>query len=92
MFLRLSEFYNRRNYEMSPQVVQVCNDAMKLSPYERIELIENLFFSLDASDERRRIDQLWAEEAEDRLSAYEAGEIETISAAEVFEKIKQARQ
>lgn len=77
---------------MSPQVMQVCNDAMDLSPYERIELIENLFFSLEAPDERSRIDELWAEEAEDRLSAYEAGEIETIPASQVFEKIKQARQ
>ena len=77
---------------MSPQVMQVCNDAMSLSPYERIELIENLFFSLDAPDERNRIDKLWAEEAEDRLSAYEAGEIDTISASQVFAKVKQARQ
>ena len=72
---------------MSPQVMQVCNDAMRLSPYERIELIENLFFSLDASDERNRIDKLWAEEAEDRLSAYEAGEMETISASKVFDMV-----
>ena len=77
---------------MSPQVMQVCNDAMDLSPYERIELIENLFFSLEAPDERSRIDKLWAEEAEDRLSAYEAGEIETVSASEVFEKINLARR
>ena len=77
---------------MSPQVMQVSNDAMKLSPYERIELIENLFFSLETPDERNRIDKLWAEEAEDRLSAYEAGEIETISASKVFEKIDLARQ
>ena len=77
---------------MSPQVAQVCNEAMELSPYERIELIENLFFSLEAPDERSRIDKLWAEEAEDRLSAYESGEIETIPASKVFDKVKQARQ
>jgi len=72
---------------MSPQVMQISNDAMKSSPYERIELIENLFFSLEAPGERKRIDKLWAEEAEDRLSAYESGEIETISASKVFEKV-----
>ncbi len=77
---------------MSPQVMRVCNEAMELSPYERIELIENLFFSLEAPDERSRIDTLWAEEAEDRLSAYESGEIEAISASEVFDKVKQSRQ
>ena len=77
---------------MSAQVMQVCNDAMNLSPYERIQLIENLFFSLETPDERTRIDKLWAEEAEDRLSAYEAGEIETVSASKVFEKINLARQ
>ena len=77
---------------MLPQVIQVSNDAMRLSPYERIELIENLLFSLESPEERNRIDKLWAEEAEDRLSAYEAGEIETISVSKVFEKIDLARQ
>ena len=77
---------------MSPQVMQVCNEAMQLSPYERIELIENLFFSLESSDERGRIDKLWAKEAEDRLSAYETGEIEAIPASDVFDRVKQARQ
>jgi len=71
---------------MSPQVVQVCNDAMNLSPYERIELIENLFFSLDAPDERSRIDQLWAEEAEYRLSAYLKGGMEE-KGLQSFERI-----
>ena len=77
---------------MSPQVMQVCDEAMRLSPYERIELIENLFFSLESPDERSRIDELWAKEAEDRLSAYEAGEMETVPASDVFDKVNQARQ
>ncbi len=72
-------------------VIEVCNDAMVLSPNERIEVIENLFYSLEGASERKRIDKLWAEEAEDRLLAYESGEIETISASEVFQKINQAK-
>ncbi len=72
---------------MSAQVMQICENALNLSPYERIEIIENLFFSLEKQNKRNRIDNLWAEEAENRLSAYENGNMETIAAEDVFKKI-----
>jgi hypothetical protein len=40
--------------------------------------------SLDQPDSA--IDKLWAKETEDRIDAYEAGEMEAISAEEVFKK------
>jgi hypothetical protein len=40
----------------------------------------------------KRIDQLWADEAEDRLNAYENGEIKAVPASEVFKKINSKRK
>ncbi len=76
---------------MLAQSQEICNKALSLPAFERIEIIENLFFSLDSKDERKRIDQLWAIEVEDRLNAYEKGEIEAIPASEVFQKINLLR-
>ena len=66
---------------------KIFNKAVSLPPFERIEIIENLFFSLGSEQDRNRIDKLWASEAEDRLDAYENGEIKTVSSSEVFNKI-----
>ncbi len=71
---------------------EIYNEAILLSPSERIEIIENLFYSLDSKSDRGKIDKLWAVEAEDRLDAYEKGEIESISATEVFKKINSVRK
>jgi putative addiction module component (TIGR02574 family) len=58
--------------------------ALALSPLDRAALVEKLLASLDQPDSA--IDKLWAKEAEDRIDAYEAGEMEAISAEEVFKK------
>ncbi|MEW6381256.1 MAG: addiction module protein [bacterium] len=65
---------------------QVLEEALSLPPGERAELIDKLLSSLD-SPSRQRIDELWAQEAEDRLDAFERGEIETVSSQEVFDEI-----
>jgi putative addiction module component (TIGR02574 family) len=72
---------------MSPQADQVLLDALKLSPLERAELIENLLASFPFP-ERRAVDERWAAEAEDRIDAYERGELKSTPAAEVFERIR----
>lgn len=71
---------------MPHTVQQVLADALTLPPVNRAELIEALFFSFDSGN-REQIDQLWAMEAEDRIDAYERGEIGATSATAVFEKI-----
>jgi putative addiction module component (TIGR02574 family) len=76
---------------MTAHTLDVFKAAEKLPPMEKIELIEHLFFSLDSKGERDRIDQLWAAEAEDRLSAYERGEMKSVPAAEVFNKLEAPR-
>jgi len=72
---------------MSPQADRVLLDALKLSPVERAELIEKLLASYSFPD-RKAIDELWAAEAEDRIDAYERGEIKSKTAAEVFGRIE----
>lgn len=72
---------------MTTQAMKICQAAEQLSPIERIEVIEHLFYSLDSKSEREKIDSLWAEESELRLSAYERGEMNAIPAEEVFRKL-----
>jgi putative addiction module component (TIGR02574 family) len=67
---------------------QVLSDALALPPIERAELIEELFFSFDQGN-RKRLDQLWATEAENRIDAFELGEFTAIPDEEVFAKLNQ---
>ena len=68
---------------MSKHGEQILQKALSLSPEERVELIEKLAASLDSAS-REKIDQLWADEAEDRLTAYDEGKIKAVPAKEVF--------
>lgn len=71
---------------MSDRGTEILKEALSLPPGERAEIAERLLSSLDTPD-RRKIDALWANEVEDRLDAYERGEIETIPAKQVFDRI-----
>lgn len=72
---------------MSPKADQVLIDALKLSPIERAELIERLLASFPFPD-RQAIDERWAAEAEDRIDAFERGELQARPMSEVFERIE----
>ena len=69
---------------MNAKVKALSEQARKLTPEERIELIEDLQRSLDPTDPE--IDRLWAEEARDRLGAYLRGEMEAIPFEEILRK------
>lgn len=62
----------------------ILKEALTLKPSEKAELVDKLLSSLDRPD--REIDQLWAKEVEDRIDAYERGEIKAVTLKEVFEK------
>lgn len=64
---------------------QLFEKALALPLKERLELAERILSSVDSSDQ---IDKLWAIEAEDRIDAYENGEMQTISSEDVFKKIE----
>lgn len=64
----------------------ILEQALLLSPRDRAILAEKLLASLDRPDPA--IDALWAEEVENRINAYEAGELKAIPAEEVIKKYK----
>jgi putative addiction module component (TIGR02574 family) len=65
----------------------LLEEALKLSPMERAELIESLLSSFEFRP-RKNIDALWVKEAEDRIDAYDRGEISAVPADEVFTEIE----
>jgi putative addiction module component (TIGR02574 family) len=72
---------------MSPQAREILIEALKLSPIERAELVEQILTSFSFPD-RKAIDDRWAAEAEDRIEAFERGEIHSKPADEVFGRIE----
>ena len=62
----------------------LLDEAMKLKPEERFALVEGLIKSLDEPD--KKLDDIWAEEAEVRLKAYRDGKLEGVPMEEVFSK------
>lgn len=65
----------------------LLKEALKLPPVERAELVENLLSSFEFRS-RKIIDTLWAQEVEDRIDAFERGEIPAIPAEQVFAEIE----
>ena len=60
---------------------ELLEQALKLDPTERLELVDGVLHSLDRPDPA--IDRIWIEEAERRLAAYRAGKVRSISAEDV---------
>jgi putative addiction module component (TIGR02574 family) len=75
---------------MAKQGEQVLAEALNLPPVERAELVENLLSSFEFPS-RKTIDVLWAQEAEDRIDAFERGEMAAIPARDVFADIEKSR-
>lgn len=73
---------------MTSHAQQILVGALKLSPVERAELVEKILASFSFPD-RKTIDELWAIEAEDRIDAFERGELKSIPASEIFAQIEQ---
>ena len=61
---------------MNERIKKLTEEAVGLTPAERVELIEGLLQSLDSLDPR--VDRLWVEEASDRLAAYRRGDLEPL--------------
>ncbi|MGC2518331.1 MAG: addiction module protein [Burkholderiales bacterium] len=71
---------------MTEAAKTLSDQARRLSPAERVELVDDILASLDEPDPN--IDRLWAAEAEDRLAAYRRGEIKAIPLQEVLAKYR----
>ena len=74
---------------MSPQAREVLAQVLKLSPLEKAELVERILDTFVLPD-RKAIDERWAAEAEDRIDAYERGEIAAKSVIDVFARIERS--
>ena len=72
---------------MTPRSAEVLNDALSLPPRSRAKLAEKLLESLD-DPRQNELDRLWAEEAEDRIDAYERGELKAVPGKEVFRGLR----
>ncbi len=64
----------------------IIKEALTLRPSEKAQLIDKLISSLDKPD--KEIDELWANEVEDRIDAYDQGKIKAISLEKVLQKYR----
>lgn len=63
---------------------ELLEEALKLKPEDRFTLVEGLIRSLDEPD--KKLDDIWAGEAEKRLKAYREGRLEGIPMEEIFKE------
>jgi putative addiction module component (TIGR02574 family) len=61
---------------------EILRQALQLKPEERFTVVEGLLKSLDEPD--KKLDDIWAEEADKRLKAYREGRLEGIPMEEIF--------
>ena len=71
---------------MATNTQKVLKNALELPTLDRASLIDRLLSSLDQPDEQ--IDKLWRREVEDRVKAYKAGKIKSVSLKEALSKYK----
>ena len=63
---------------------ELLEEALKLKPEDRFTLVEGLIRSLDEPD--KKLDDIWAEEAEKRLVAYRKGKLEGVPMESIFKE------
>lgn len=63
---------------------RILDEALSLTPVERANLADQLLASLNKPDEA--VDELWREEIQTRIAAYESGRIEAVSLDQVMKK------
>lgn len=71
---------------MHTTVEKVYNEAVNLPPRERAQLVDKIISSFNYPAQNK-VDELWAMEAEERIDAYEQGQIGSTPAEKVFEEI-----
>ena len=75
---------------MSANAEKVLQEALNLPPHDRAEVLQRLLATFEQPPDAE-LDELWAQEAEDRLDAFDRGELSSVSAYEVFARIEQQR-
>jgi len=72
---------------MSANFEDILSAALSLSPGARAMLADHLLESLD-DESQKRIDALWAEEAERRAQAIDEGRVKLIRGDEVLAELR----
>ncbi|MHB8519609.1 MAG: addiction module protein [Limisphaerales bacterium] len=70
---------------------RIVEAALALPPGSRARLAEKLLASLDQPGQKD-VDALRAREAEDRIDAFDAGQLRAISGASVFRALKSRKR
>ncbi|PKL45887.1 MAG: addiction module protein [Candidatus Riflebacteria bacterium HGW-Riflebacteria-1] len=71
---------------MSAGLGAIIKEAMQLDPIDRAELLNRLFLSFSPV-QNARIEAKWQQEVEDRITAYDNGDISAEDADEVFKRL-----
>jgi hypothetical protein len=79
---------NKRRFIMTTVADKVLDEALALPADARIGLVEKLLTSLNLPIQPE-IEQLWAEEAEQRFSQIKYGETELVPGDRVFNEIRE---
>ena len=72
---------------MSRDLKDIFAEVLELPLTARAELASQLLDSLDDLTEAES-DKLWAEEAESRYAAYKAGKMDSVSADDLFARLR----
>jgi putative addiction module component (TIGR02574 family) len=70
-----------------PTVEEILETALQLPKEQRLRLAEQLRESADDEPENE-IAAAWSDEIADRVDAVDRGELQTVSAREVFERLR----
>jgi putative addiction module component (TIGR02574 family) len=71
---------------MSTETQEILQRALELPAKDKAQIANELLASLDQSDEA--IDALWRAEVEDRIAAYNAGTLKSVSLEEVLKRYR----
>ncbi|HOJ08777.1 MAG: addiction module protein [Ignavibacteriota bacterium] len=72
---------------MSELTKKITDEALLLPREARAELVDKLLQSLNAPSPGD-IDKLWAEEAENRISEYDAGKVQSLNGLQVIKELR----
>jgi len=71
---------------MSVETQEILDRALKLPAVDKVRLVDEILSSLDKPD--AAIDALWQKEVEDRIKAYNAGNLRAVSLEQVLAKYR----
>jgi putative addiction module component (TIGR02574 family) len=76
----------RKVKNMSVETQELLDRALKLPAVDKARLVDEILSSLDKPD--AAIDALWQKEVEDRIKAYNAGNLRAVSLEQVLAKYR----